>query len=169
MRARLVSYLAWVGLIALLSLAGLSAKPAEAGDLLTLTPTASPTPTIAPPILLEPANNAVLPQPVAPQTWTFRWSALRGACKCSIAIWQPDTSLYVGEQNIAPPREYVFYYTTASPLPPNSLQSWYWKVWVTCPNGSNESETRAFSVGPTPTPAAANRLLFPLVRNMGHQ
>jgi len=161
MRARLVSCLVWIGLLLLLWGVGLSAsKPAEAGKLAEQTPT----PTIAAPVLIEPADGAVLPQPVVPQMWTFRWSALRGPCKCSIAIWNDGPGgAYLGEENIAPPRDYAYYYTTYSPLPDAALEGWYWKVWVTCPYGSNESETRSFSVERAPTPTATARTLLPLL------
>ncbi len=164
MRGRLVSHLAWVGLVASLLLMGsFSFGPARAGELANAEVTPTPTPTLAAPVLLEPADAAVLPQPIPPQFWTFRWSALGSPCKCSIAVWLPDGSIYLSEHNIAPPREYAYYYATASPLPRGP---WYWKVWVTCPYGSSESETRTFSIEPTPTPAGQTHTHLPVLWNM---
>jgi hypothetical protein len=162
MRARIVFYLAWVAMVASLFLVG-SPTPAPAKAIGLLEATSTATPAVPPPVLLEPADGVVLPQPVSPQTWTFRWEALRSACKCSIAVWEPNGPIYLGEQNIAPPRAYTYIYTTSSPLPRESLGPWYWKVWITCPNGSNESETRTFNVEPAPTPTVRTYTFLPLL------
>jgi len=164
MRAGIIPYLAWITLVASIFLIGAPAL-APASAIGSLQATSSPGPTVPAPVLLGPPNNAAMPQPVAPQMWTFRWSALGGVCKCSISIWQPNGNIHLYEGYMASDGEYVYYYTSAFPIPPESMEPWYWKVWVTCPYGSNESETRTFRIvsGPTPTPKAYLRL--PLLLN----
>jgi len=117
----------------------------------TATATVTPTPTSmpGPPTLLQPANGALLPQPVPPDEWYFSWEAKRGPCSCTISIEGP------GERKLGAIVHwevgYEYHYTTTQYLPADALAPWYWWVQVTCPGVINRSETRTFSVMPAPT------------------
>lgn len=122
----------------------------------TPTPTASPTSFPGPPILIQPADGAVLPQPVPPNEWYFSWDARRGPCYCSITIEGP------GERSLGASPIYSVYeyrYTTDEYLPDDALGPWYWWVEVGCPAGSNQSEIRSFWVERAPS----HQVYLPLV------
>ena len=106
----------------------------------------SPTPTETsypgPPILIFPPDGALMPQPVSPDVWTFRWSADCGACVGTISIHGP------GGREI---HEYFdssqeFQYTGDILLPEDALGPWTWGVGVCKQLGCNVSETRTFWV-----------------------
>lgn len=109
----------------------------------TKTPTRTSTSKPGPPTLLQPANNAVLPQPVAPNEWVFRWDGR--PCVYRIHISGPDRQI---DDYIYSGLEY--HYSTDTYISANALSSWSWYVTVTCPLGSNTSETRYFTVSPPP-------------------
>jgi len=115
----------------------------------TATATATPTSMPGPPTLIQPANGALLPQPVPPDEWYFSWEAKRGPCSCTISIDGPG-----GRQLWAIVHwevGYEYNYTTTQYLPAEALTPWSWWVQVICPGGINRSETRTFSVMPAPT------------------
>jgi hypothetical protein len=113
------------------------------------TPTPTQTPTSHPgvPTLIAPANGALLPQPVPPFQWTFTWIARTGPCRGCIWILGPDdrfieaTVQYKGQG-------YQYTFTRTELLPDEALSPWIWTVFVDCPLGHNQSETRRFSVMP---------------------
>lgn len=113
--------------------------------LVTPTPTSMP----GPPILIEPENGALLPQPVPPGEWRFLWSARMGPCHCHIDISGPGGRSISAEVNYWP-AGYQYVYTQTLHLPDDALTPWYWSVRVDCPAGNNYSETRTFSVAPAP-------------------
>jgi hypothetical protein len=116
------------------------------------TPTITPTSLPGPPQLSQPADGAVLPQPVSPEAWTFAWTARTGPCYAAIAIDGPGGrrlgSNYVDWATTG----YRYEYTAAEVLPDDALSPWNWYVDVICPLGSNRSETRTFSVAPASSP-----------------
>jgi len=114
--------------------------------LITPTPTSMP----SPPVLLEPENGALLPQPIPPNEWRFSWSARMGPCHCHIDISGPGGRSISAEVGYGP-AGYQYVYTQTQYLPDDALTPWYWSVRVDCPAGNNYSETRAFSVVPVPT------------------
>jgi hypothetical protein len=122
---------------------------------LTLTDTPTPTPTSmpGPPQLFRPTDGAVLPQPVSPNEWYFSWHARGGPCYCSISIGGPG-GRRLGDDHITPLEGYKYRYTTDEYLPDDALGPWRWGVSVSCPLGSNRSETRTFWVEPAPTPTS---------------
>ena len=127
----------------------------------TLTPTHTPAVTVTPtptsipgpPILIQPADGAVLPQPVSPNEWYFSWQARYGPCSCSISIEGPGRHL--GDSFL---HVYEYRYTTDEYLSDDALGPWYWWVWVNCPLASAKSETRTFWVEQAPT-----RVYLPLL------
>jgi len=131
---------------------------------ITITPTRTITPTPTsmpgPPILLAPEAGAVLPQPISPTEWVFTWDARQGPCYTTIGIYGP------GDRHISatvfPPYEYHY---TGEVIPDDALSPWYWIVGVQCPLGSNNSESRTFSVlsiNVTPTPLP---VYLPMIHN----
>jgi hypothetical protein len=116
----------------------------------TSTPTPTPTSIPGPPTLIQPANGAVLPQPVAPNEWLFTWDARRGPCSSTISIAGPG-GRHLGA-TIPGSQPYEFRFTTDAPIPNDSLGPWTWSVTVDCPLASARSETRTFEVEPVATP-----------------
>jgi hypothetical protein len=116
------------------------------------TPTITPTSLPGPPQLSQPADGAVLAQPVSPEAWTFTWTARTGPCYSAITIDGPGGrrlgSNYVDWATTG----YRYEYTAAEVLPDDALSPWHWYVDVICPLGSNRSETRTFSVAPASSP-----------------
>lgn len=106
----------------------------------------SPTPTETsypgPPSLIFPPDGALMPQPVSPEDWYFRWSADCGACTSSILIKGP------GGREIYEYTEWSheFQYTADTFLPDDALGPWTWSVGVCKQLGCNGSETRTFWV-----------------------
>ena len=120
--------------------------------------TPSPTSQPGPPTLIAPADNAVLPQPVAPGAWNFAWEGRAGPCFGGINIDGPG-GRHVESYGIAPSYNgptYIYTYTTTEYLPNDALGPWHWHAGIGCPLGSSGSETRTFWVAPappaTPTP-----------------
>jgi len=119
-------------------------------------PTPSPTPTSLPgsPQLIQPADGAVLPQPVLPDEWFFSWTARTGPCHTAIAVEGP------GERRLGNGyidwyiTGYRYGYTTTAYFPDDALGPWHWFVDVICPSGSNRSETRVFWVASASPPAS---------------
>lgn len=120
-----------------------------------LTPTPTPTSMPGPPELLQPADGAVLPQPVFPQQWLFTWTARMGPCWGSISITGPNGQHVTAQV----PYPYQYTYSATDFLPANALGPWQWFVGVYCPLGSNYSETRTFWV------ESAHWRFLPIVRN----
>lgn len=110
----------------------------------TLTPTSHP----GPPTLVAPAEGALLPQPVSPHEWRFTWDARYGPCYCSVSIEGPGgRTIQAGPIYPTPqPPGYEYRYTGDEYLPDDALGPWQWSVVVTCPQASNQSETRTFNV-----------------------
>jgi hypothetical protein len=130
----------------------------------TWTPTWTPTSHPGPPILYEPADGATLPQPVPPGEWLFRWSARTGPCTSGVGIRGPG-GRHIGSGPISGgPLEYR--YTSDEYLPDDALGPWTWGVGVTCPLGTNQSETRTFWVERAPTPTATPTSTATLMRRM---
>jgi hypothetical protein len=106
----------------------------------------SPTPTETsypgPPRLIFPPDGALMPQPVSPDVWHFRWSADCGACWGAIYIHGP------GGREIKEYTEWAqeFQYTSDTFLPDDALGPWTWGVGVCKQLGCNVSETRTFWV-----------------------
>jgi hypothetical protein len=115
----------------------------------TLTPTLTSMP--GPPILYEPCDGALLPQPIPPNEWYFWWGARGGPCYCGISIQGPG-GRHVGSERISfyDVMRYEYRYRSHVCLPNDALGPWYWQVWVVCPMGNNESERRTFWVEPAP-------------------
>ncbi|HNC09883.1 MAG TPA: hypothetical protein PLX14_14330, partial [Anaerolineales bacterium] len=117
----------------------------------TVTMTISRTPSSYPgiPTLYQPQDNAVLPQPVAPNEWVFTWAARNGPCEHRIFIIDPYQNIFYehSEWN-------NYHYQTTQYIPDNALGPWYWRVDVLCPLRGNSSETRSFYVeaGPSGIP-----------------
>ena len=111
-------------------------------------PTVTPTSMPGPPTLLSPENDALIPQPVLPNQWYFKWDARTGPCWCTISIGGPGgRSLYSGI-DYQLPGGYHFVYTQTDYLPDDALGPWRWSVAVDCPQGHNYSETHTFRVMP---------------------
>jgi hypothetical protein len=116
-------------------------------------PTSTPTPTSTsipgPPTLIEPQDEAVLPQPVAPQEWLFTWDACRGPCLCYLVIEGPG-GRYISQDSIPPPTTgyYQYHYTQDAYLPDDAVGPWYWHVSVCRYAQCNASERRSFWVRP---------------------
>ncbi|HKY84706.1 MAG TPA: CARDB domain-containing protein [Anaerolineales bacterium] len=114
------------------------------------TPTITPTSLPGPPQLSQPADGAVLPQPVSPEAWTFAWTARTGPCYGAITIDGPGGRRLGSNFVDWATTGYRYEYTAAEGLPDDALSPWQWYVDVICPLGSNRSETRTFSVAPSP-------------------
>jgi hypothetical protein len=114
--------------------------------------TPSPTPTSQPgaPQLVQPDNEAVLPQPVPPGEWFFKWNAKTGPCYCELHVRGPGGRyIHATREPIAPPY-YTYSYRTNEYLPDDALGLWYWQVEVHCLGGHARSETRTFWVEEAP-------------------
>jgi hypothetical protein len=134
----------------------------------TNTPTYTPTSMPGPPWLIQPADGALLPQPVPPDEWYFSWGARTGPCSCDIEIEGPGGRRVWAHVSYSY-GYYEYHYTTTQYLPDDALAPWFWWVEVYCPLGYNRSETRTFSVmpaptnTPTPTPTARAIIYLPLI------
>jgi len=117
----------------------------------TFTPSQTPTSMPGPPGLIEPEQNAVLPQPVAPNSWYFYWSARQGPCSLYISVDGPGDRGFGAQVDYYPTGKYEYTYQTDEYLPDDALNGWSWQTSVSCPAGSNSSVTRVFSVQPAPT------------------
>ena len=108
--------------------------------------TATPTSFPGPPQLIEPADAAMLPQPVPPAEWVFSWMARDGPCYGAITIQGPGGrrlgSGYIDYHTIG----YRYVYASTEVLPDDALGPWSWFVDVICPMGNNRSEIRTFWV-----------------------
>ena len=150
-RRLLVGLLSWGTVLSSIFIlaTALAALPAASQDskqpLITPTPTSEP----GPPILLEPEDGALLPQPVPPDEWRFLWSARTGPCHCHINISGPGGRSISAEVNYWPDG-YQYIYTQTQYLPEDALTPWYWSVDVHCPDVGKHSETWTFSVMPAP-------------------
>ena len=121
----------------------------------TTSPSITPTSIPGPPALIEPADGATLPQPVAPNEWVFSWSGRTGPCSSFIRIDGPGGRqigyAYVNWQGSG----YTYRYSAPEPLPDDALWPWNWSVEIRCPAGSSRSVPRTFrvmSATPAPTP-----------------
>ncbi len=116
----------------------------------TITPTPSPsvTPTSmpGPPTLLAPENGALLPQPVPPDQWYFKWAARTGPCNSTIFIEDPVGRSIVATVDWWPHNYYEFVYTRTTFLPNDALGIWSWMTYVDCPLGHNHSTVYTFTV-----------------------
>lgn len=109
-------------------------------------PTATPGPE---PSLQSPANEAILPQPVAPNKWTFNWQGPR--CGHTIHLDGPGNRDYVftgvmGQGHAIVP--FTYSYTQTQALPADALAPWNWHVEYDCSTYQGQSITRTFSVVP---------------------
>ena len=132
----------------------------------TVTPTPTPTSIPGPPALIQPADDAVLPQPVSPNEWYFSWDARRGPCLCAIYIRGPG-GRHLGDNYVPWQEGYEYRYTTDEYLPDDALGPWYWGVSVHCPLANNYSETRIFWVEQAPTRVYLPLLMYFNVYNDG--
>jgi hypothetical protein len=117
----------------------------------TITPTAilpgtpAPTPTETsypgPPILISPPDGALMPQPVPPEEWYFKFQPCYPPTWCGIDITGPG-----GRQISALVDSGEYRYITDTYLPEDALGPWFWGVWICRQLGCNHSETRAFWV-----------------------
>jgi hypothetical protein len=127
----------------------------------TATSTQKPTPFITPtsfpgpPQLIQPADGAVLPQPVYPDEWVFSWTARTGPCYAAITIEGPGDR-HLGDEYIDwSTTGYRYTYTTTGYLSDDALGPWHWFVEVICmQTATNLSETRTFWVETSPVPSA---------------
>lgn len=123
----------------------------------TSTPTHTPTSQPGPPALYAPEDGAVLPQPVPPNEWEFRWQARMGPCYTVLGVSGPPGGAGFSVTRY-PYEGYSYRYTTDEYIPNNALGPYHWSVGVVCPLGMNHSESRTFwvepapSVSPTPLP-----------------
>jgi hypothetical protein len=106
------------------------------------------TPTPPPPATLDsPADNALLPQPVAPNQWLFTWHAPR--CGSVLYLAGPGGRAFVSP-SIGPvgppPSSFGYVYTQTIPLPADALGPWLWHVEYDCSTYQGTSETRTFWV-----------------------
>jgi hypothetical protein len=108
------------------------------------TPTFTPTPTSkpGPPTLKYPPDGGLLPQPVPPGEWYFKWNAK--PCYTTINIHGPGGRHIRAERQEDEAQE--FQYTTDTYLPDDALGPWDWGVYVHCMLGDNHSEHRTFWV-----------------------
>lgn len=120
----------------------------------TFTPSQTPTSMPGPPGLIEPEQNAVLPQPVAPNSWYFYWAARQGPCYSWLYVTGPGGRHFEVRVDYFASGKYEYDYQTNQYLPNDALEGWSWKTYVTCPAGGNSSVTRVFSVQPAPTHTA---------------
>lgn len=139
-------------------------QPTATGTPVEPTPTHTPTPTSmpGPPVLYEPADGAVLPQPVSPNEWYFSWGARAGPCCCHISISGPG-GRQLGASCIPyySTMGYEYRYSSTEYLPDDALGPWDWAVAVVCPLGTNQSESRTFWV--EKAPALPYRAHLPMV------
>ena len=119
----------------------------------TATQTPTPTSMPGPPILYEPADGAVLPQPVSSNEWYFSWGARAGPCCCYISISGPGGRQF-GASCIPfyPTMRYEYRYSSTEYLPDDALGPWRWAVAVVRPLGTNYSESRSFWAERAPAP-----------------
>ncbi len=109
-------------------------------------PTATPGPE---PTLQSPADNAVLPQPTAPNKWTFNWQGPR--CGHTIHLDGPGNRDYMFNGTMGqgqPPVSFTYSYTQTQALPADALGPWTWHVEYDCSSFQGQSATRTFSVAP---------------------
>jgi hypothetical protein len=111
------------------------------------TPTPTPTGVPVPPKLEDPADGALLPQPVPPAAWVFTWEALC-ACYYTIDITGPGD-----RQIVSAAMRDIYVYTTTAYLPNDALRPWHWRVYTSRNGFSAYGETRTFWVAPAPTAA----------------
>ena len=120
-----------------------------------VTPTPTSTAKAGPPVLVAPANGAVLLLPINGNEWLFRWDARMGPCHSSFNANGPNgysISAQVYYQT-SWPSPYTYHYTRTTPFPAEALGWWTWHATVICPLQSAQSETRAFYFdGPAPAP-----------------
>ncbi len=123
----------------------------------TSTPTATPTSQPGPPVLLAPANGAVLQQPIDGNEWRFQWQARTGPCHSSFKANGPNGYAITAQvyYTCSAPAMYSYRYTRTVPFPADAFGRWTWQATVICPMASAQSETRTFYFqddAPTPTP-----------------
>jgi hypothetical protein len=127
----------------------------------TATSTPKPTPTFiptsfpGPPQLIQPADGAVLPQPVYPDGWVFSWTARTGPCYAAITIEGPGERRLGDEYIDWRTTGYRYTYAATEHFSDDALGPWHWFVDVICmETARNRSETRTFWVETSPVPSA---------------
>jgi TolB protein len=113
-------------------------------------PSITPTSLPGVPRLIQPADGAVLPQPIFPDEWLFSWEARTGPCYAGLIIEGPGEQRLVHEFIDWRSAGYKYIYQATEYFSDDALGPWYWYVEVICPSGSNRSEVREFWVETSP-------------------